>query len=65
MFVEKRVYDANAQFPGHEFVLLQGVIDCLIGEGEGYILVDWKTDATTTDPEEIKRRYKTQLSCML
>ncbi len=41
-------------------ILLQGVIDCLIKDEDGYILVDWKTDATT-DCGEMERRYKNQL----
>ncbi|MGM8214709.1 helicase-exonuclease AddAB subunit AddA [Bacillaceae bacterium W0354] len=49
---------------GEEFVLIQGVIDCLIENEEGYILLDYKTDSIygKVDVQELKARYATQVS---
>ncbi len=43
-------------------VMLQGMIDCLIFDGDEIILVDYKTDRKGT-PETIKELYKVQLDC--
>ena len=46
-----------------ESVLLQGIIDCFFEENNEYILIDYKTDyATKENLEEIKERYKMQLT---
>lgn len=49
-----------------EQVLIQGVIDCLIQSEDGWIILDYKTDAITADvTEEVKvqliKRYETQM----
>ncbi len=43
-------------------VMLQGMIDCLIFDGDEIILLDYKTDRKGT-PETIKELYKVQLDC--
>ena len=50
-----------------EQVLLQGVIDCIIPDQNGWIILDYKTDAIdeeVTDrlKEKLMKRYETQLS---
>lgn len=56
-----RIYGDMAS-EGPEKVLVQGVIDCLYGEGDGYVLVDYKTDKISpASPEEIVNRYSGQL----
>jgi ATP-dependent helicase/nuclease subunit A len=48
--------------PQEETVLLQGVIDCLIEQEEGWILLDYKTDATADLPDALlQARYRIQL----
>jgi ATP-dependent helicase/nuclease subunit A len=45
-----------------EKVIIQGIIDCLIDEGDGLLLLDYKTDRIPRDhPEEAVRRYRRQL----
>ncbi|MHB8157357.1 MAG: helicase-exonuclease AddAB subunit AddA [Desulfocucumaceae bacterium] len=47
--------------PG-EKVLVQGVIDCLADEGDGYLILDYKTDRRTGgDRAQISEKYTTQL----
>ncbi len=42
----KRVYqDLPPEVAGNERVVVQGMIDCLVDEGDGFVLVDFKTDA--------------------
>ena len=47
-----------------EYVLIQGVIDCLIEEEEGFSLIDYKTDTLygQVDKDELKERYLTQIT---
>ncbi|QZY54153.1 helicase-exonuclease AddAB subunit AddA [Crassaminicella profunda] len=45
-----------------ESLLIQGVIDCYFEEGDGYVLVDYKSDYVTTEQkEEIVEKYKIQV----
>ena len=44
----------------HEKIMLQGIADCVILEGTGAILIDYKTDRVTK-PEELIERYRSQL----
>ncbi len=45
-----------------EEILLQGTIDCVFLEGDGYVIVDYKTDRQREGLEEIlKEKYTTQL----
>ncbi|MBO8128130.1 MAG: helicase-exonuclease AddAB subunit AddA [Peptococcaceae bacterium] len=46
-----------------ETVLVQGIIDCLFDEGDGLVLVDYKTDdVSEKQVEEIRQRYQGQLN---
>lgn len=50
-----------------EFILVQGVVDCLVKESDGsLLLVDYKTDRTPKDraaaESMLRKRYTTQLS---
>ncbi len=48
-------------YPG-ESILVQGTIDCLWEEGEGFILVDYKTDLVTVETlEKLRSRYHIQM----
>ncbi len=45
-----------------ETVMLQGVIDCLIDEGDGLVLVDFKTDRLKgASPLRVAEKYRLQL----
>lgn len=48
---------------GHdEKIIVQGVIDCLIDEGDGFIIIDYKTDRYSPgSTEEAVRQYRGQL----
>ena len=50
----------NLEFPAEETVLIQGIIDAFFEEDGCYVVVDYKTDAVKK-PEELVRRYQTQL----
>lgn len=46
-----------------EKVIVQGVIDCLIDEGDGFVLIDYKTDAVNErNVQQAAARYSGQLS---
>lgn len=46
-----------------ETIIVQGVIDCLIDEGDGLVLIDYKTDAVAeTDAQQAVSRYAGQLN---
>jgi ATP-dependent helicase/nuclease subunit A len=46
-----------------EKVIIQGVVDCLVDEGDGYLLVDYKTDMLTLEQMETAlKRYRGQLN---
>ena len=45
-----------------ERVLIQGVIDCLVDEGDGYLLIDYKTDRLQNGQvEEFVAKYRPQI----
>ncbi len=49
--------------PGTETIIVQGVLDCLVDEGDGYLLLDYKTGNIA--PEQIDAEtagYRTQLN---
>lgn len=54
------------EYPGmensgtEERMLIQGIADCILIEGDKAVLIDYKTDRVD-DPEELKRRYSGQL----
>ncbi|TEB08976.1 ATP-dependent helicase/nuclease subunit A [Pelotomaculum propionicicum] len=55
------VYPELTGLPG-ETVMVQGVVDCLADEGDGYLLLDYKTDRLA--PEQLDQalsRYRVQL----
>lgn len=46
-----------------EMVLVQGVVDCLVDEGDGFLLIDYKTDRFSAEQlEQAEQRYRGQLS---
>jgi ATP-dependent helicase/nuclease subunit A len=46
-----------------EIVIIQGVVDCLVDEGDGWLLVDYKTDRIAPGQlEEAAKRYRGQLN---
>ncbi|MDE7428488.1 MAG: PD-(D/E)XK nuclease family protein, partial [Lachnospiraceae bacterium] len=47
-------------FPSEETVLIQGIIDVFFEEEDGYVVLDYKTDAVKR-PEELLKRYQVQL----
>ncbi|UOR13178.1 helicase-exonuclease AddAB subunit AddA [Halobacillus amylolyticus] len=53
------------QEPTEEKVFIQGVIDAMIPYKEGWLILDYKSDAITKAheeaPEQLKERYQTQL----
>lgn len=57
---------ANWQFTSEEHVLIQGVLDCVIPKDDGWIILDYKTDAVPTEvtpkvERELIERYDVQL----
>ena len=48
-------------FPPEETVLIQGIIDVFFEEEDGYVVLDYKTDAVDT-AQELVRRYRVQLA---
>jgi len=59
---------AGEIYPGlsgdsNKVVLVQGIIDCLVDEGDGMLILDYKTDRITKDQlEQVMMRYHGQLS---
>lgn len=47
-------------FPSEETVLIQGIIDVFFEEEDGFVVLDYKTDAVSS-PEELVKRYQVQL----
>ena len=46
-----------------ERVVVQGIVDCLIDEGDGFVLIDFKTDAgARRDPDAAARAYSGQIA---
>ena len=59
--------DNKSEAYASEYILVQGVVDCLIQEADGsLLLIDYKTDRTPKDRAEaeamLRERYTTQLS---
>lgn len=58
----EEVYPALKNCSG-EKVIIQGIIDCLVDEGDGCLLLDYKTDILTLDQLETQlERYRVQLA---
>lgn len=56
------IYPDLGEHPG-EVVLVQGVVDCLVDEGDGYLLLDYKTDRISSGQlEQSAVRYRGQLN---
>ncbi len=53
--------DLPPETAGDEQVLIQGIADCVFAEGDGYVIVDYKTDRVST-PQELADRYRAQLA---
>jgi ATP-dependent helicase/nuclease subunit A len=54
--------ELSAAVPAGESILLQGVIDCLLVEDSGLVVIDYKTDRLAEEGlEEAVRRYRIQL----
>ena len=51
----------KSDFPDGETVLIQGIIDVFFEEDDGYVVLDYKTDAVDT-PQELVKRYRVQLA---
>lgn len=49
------------EFPSGETVLIQGIIDVFFEEEDGFVVLDYKTDAVDT-AEELVKRYQVQLA---
>lgn len=48
---------------GEEFILLQGVIDCIFEEDDGLVLIDYKTDyVNDKNRDSIKEKYRVQIA---
>lgn len=50
----------NPEFPSEETVLIQGIIDVFFEEEDGFVVLDYKTDAVDM-AEELIKRYQVQL----
>ncbi|HHY13141.1 MAG TPA: hypothetical protein GX526_00650, partial [Thermoanaerobacterales bacterium] len=46
----------------HESMLVQGIIDMLVEEDDGYIVVDFKTDKVIGNIQTLINRYKNQIN---
>ncbi|OXM86117.1 helicase-exonuclease AddAB subunit AddA [Paenibacillus rigui] len=61
----REVYAGTDEATSEETILLQGVIDCLFEEGQGLVLLDYKTDhvksSTPAALQAIRDRYQLQL----
>ncbi len=45
----------------NESILIQGIIDMLVEENDGFIIIDFKTDKVRGNIDNIVERYKTQI----
>lgn len=52
--------EIRPEWPETEMVFVQGIIDAYFYEGDGIVLIDYKTDYVR-NPEELKARYRVQL----
>ncbi len=47
---------------GEEIIILQGVIDCILTEDDGLVIIDYKTDDISgVEEDELKKRFSNQL----
>ncbi len=62
VFKEKAfVLKKKLEQTGDDDILIQGIIDCYFEEGDGIVLLDYKTDYLYGDEELLVERYKKQL----
>ncbi|HBT47669.1 MAG TPA: helicase-exonuclease AddAB subunit AddA [Peptococcaceae bacterium] len=58
-----RLYPEVEGEGGQEKVVVQGIIDCLVFEGDGWLLIDYKTDRVHAGSlQELVRHYTPQLN---
>ncbi len=61
--VYPEVSELGEAVSGCERVLVQGIMDCIIDEEDGFVLIDFKTGGRLwNDPTAIARRYQGQIS---
>ncbi len=54
--------DLPQEIYGDELVIMQGVVDCCFEEGDGLVIVDYKTDYVPPGSQDlIRKRYELQL----
>ncbi len=56
----KPAKEALGEGSSEEMLLIQGIIDVFFEEGDGIVLLDYKTDRVK-EPQELVKRYKAQL----
>ncbi|WP_003540205.1 helicase-exonuclease AddAB subunit AddA [Desulfotomaculum nigrificans] len=54
--------DLSSQAGRDELVLVQGVIDCLVDEGDGLLLIDYKSDKVWPGQQSPVDRYRGQMN---
>ncbi|MFZ5652385.1 MAG: UvrD-helicase domain-containing protein [Bacillota bacterium] len=57
----KEIYPGIKGIHSGERVIIQGVIDCLADEGDGCILIDYKTDRLKEGAEKTPEKYTAQM----
>lgn len=58
---ELPVMELQNEISSSETVLIQGIADCVMQEGDHLVIIDYKTDRASS--EELRRRYRAQLEC--
>ena len=58
---EMPVMDLQNDLSSSETVLIQGIADCVMQEGDYLVIIDYKTDRVSS--EELRWRYRAQLEC--
>ena len=56
----RREWNFNLLVPEYNDMILQGIADCVFMEGDGWILLDYKTDTHATEAE-MRLKYTEQL----
>ena len=58
--IAKPALEIYSEYESNQEILVQGIIDAYFEEGDGLVLLDYKTDRIQTE-EELVRRYRKQL----
>ena len=58
--IAKPAMEIYSEYESDQEILVQGIIDAYFEEGDGLVLLDYKTDRIQTE-EELVRRYRKQL----